>query len=90
MLEPGQAFSAGVHGLFSPNSSYRLKLGTGGEACHLSTTFLGGTVNADGNGDIAPVRRVLPSNLTSGKRHLCWVRNGGTTDHSLPTEITIV
>ncbi|MFN2503927.1 MAG: Kelch repeat-containing protein [Acidimicrobiales bacterium] len=90
VLEPGQAFSAGVHGLLSPNSSYRLKLGTGAETCHLSTTFLGGTVNADGSGDIAPVRRVLPSNLTSGERHLCWVRNGSTTDHSLPTEITIV
>ncbi|MCA1691302.1 MAG: putative Ig domain-containing protein [Actinobacteria bacterium] len=89
-LEPGDSFTTSASGLASPNSSYRLKLASSAATCHQSTTFLGGAVNSDANGNIGPVTRVIPVNATSGAKVVCWVRVGDNTNGASPATITVV
>ncbi|MFN2504387.1 MAG: hypothetical protein ABR540_09170 [Acidimicrobiales bacterium] len=87
--EPGQTIMIGATAVGTPNSAYRLRLANKRTDCHHGGVALGGVVNSDASGAIAPVARAIPTNTTSGVRYLCWLRPT-TEDFTSAFALTIV
>ncbi|MFN2503166.1 MAG: hypothetical protein ABR540_02845 [Acidimicrobiales bacterium] len=88
-VEPGDAVTVGAKGVGAANSSYTLKMGTTVFNCPTGVT-LGGNRISDASFNVPPAERLIPTNVTSGHRWLCWVRTGDPGDWSSPVRITIV
>jgi hypothetical protein len=87
-LETGQTFTASATGVPSPNTPYALRIGTLAGNCAAGVP-IGGAVVSTPAGDIPATARVLPLNLTSGTRWVCWVSTEDPADHSPPVSVTV-
>lgn len=87
--EPGDPIQAGATGMGAANTGYRLRVAVTASNPHQGP-FLGGTANSDANRNIPMVTRVIPTNMTSGVKYLCWVNPANEHDNSTPVAITIL
>jgi hypothetical protein len=87
--EPGQAVTVSGAGASEPGSGYRVRLSTTLTGCPASGALLGGAVIAGPSGNLGPVSRTIPTNVTSGSRFICMVNESDGSDHTAPTPISI-
>ncbi|MCA1703350.1 MAG: SBBP repeat-containing protein, partial [Actinobacteria bacterium] len=69
--EPGDTITVSGFGL-TPDTSYRLLMGTTAENCRTSSVVLGGNVVSTAGGAVGPVARTIPTNTTSYNQNL-WI-----------------
>jgi hypothetical protein len=86
--EPGGTVSATGSGA-TPGVGYVLKLGTTAENCATGVQ-IGGPRNSAAGGSIPATPGIIPTNVTSGSRYVCFARLVDSSDSIAATRLTVL